>query len=126
MLEIIECKSLDKYKTIIENISSDLQIYVTEADDKGTLIGYVAYAYGKECVYIYDFDDGGDIMLCDGLIRSVLLKASLKSIEEAVFEINDEEKLKSLRVLKFIPTDGIKLNYISDFMNNCKKCKEFN
>lgn len=123
MLEIIECKDLDKYKFLIGNISSDLQIHITEANDKDNVIGYVAYAYGKECVYIYDFDDNDDIMLCDGLIRSVLLKASIKSIEEASFEINDEKKLKNLRTLRFIPTDGIKLNFISDFMNNCKKCK---
>ena len=45
--------------------------------DKNNVIGFIAYAYNDDAVIIYDFDDGGDLYLCDGLVRSVLFKGCL-------------------------------------------------
>ena len=52
-------------------------------------------------------DDGGDLMLCDGLVRSVLFKSCLKGIGTAVFDIEDSSKLEN----------------IDSFMNGCDNCK---
>ena len=68
-------------------------------------------------------DDGGDLMLCDGLVRSVLFKSCLKAIDKAVFELPDEHKYEPLRKLRFISGESRTAENIDSFLNGCENCK---
>ncbi|NLK70501.1 MAG: hypothetical protein GX286_03555 [Clostridiales bacterium] len=124
MLEILECKDIEKYSHILNNIKTDGKLHVVEAFNKNNVIGYGIYAYNLEVVEIFDFDDGGDLYLGDGIIRSILFKACLKGIDDAVFKINNSDKISKLEKLNFVKGDNKVLNSINDFMNSCKNCKK--
>lgn len=122
MLEIRENFSPVGYEDIISSAGGKA-VHVTEAFDGGEKNGYIVYSYEKEKTVVYSYNDGGDIMLCDGLVRSVMFKSCMKGIENVVFELNDESGYENLRRLKFISVDSkISVN-IDRFMNGCQNCK---
>ena len=86
-------------------------------------MGFIAYAYKPDKTVIFDYDDGGELLLCDGLVRSVIFKSCLKGIETAVFDLPDEKKYESLRRLRFLEQDSRTAESIDSFMNGCQNCK---
>ncbi|MBR1822702.1 MAG: hypothetical protein IJ779_00565 [Ruminococcus sp.] len=120
MLEIQEKFSTEGYEALAER-AGDVQLHITEALDGGRVTGYIAYAYGNDKTTVYGFDDGGDLLLCDGLVRSVMFKSVLKGIEHMLFETDKGfENLVKLRFLK----EGSKMcSDLSGFMDSCKSCK---
>lgn len=98
-------------------------VHITEALDGGRSIGFIAYAYEAERTVIYDLDDGGDLMLCDGLVRSVMLKSAMKGIETMIFELPDTSKLAPLVRLRFLAPGSNVCENIDGFMNACEHCK---
>mgnify|MGYP000021180684 FL=1 len=123
MLEIQEKFSSDGYENVIAEAGSK-NLHITEAMDKNNVIGFIAYAYNDDAVIIYDFDDGGDLYLCDGLVRSVLFKGCLKGLDSAVFEVKDKTKFARLKSLSFVKDNHKILDNMNEFMDKCKKCKE--
>lgn len=115
MLEIRENLSPDGYGNFPENS------HITEAFDGERVIGYIAYSYERDRTVVHGMDDGGDIMLCDGLVRSVIFKSCLKAIDTLVF--GSPDCLENLRRLKFITGDSFIVENIDRFMNGCKDCK---
>ncbi len=124
MLEILECKDTGKYSHILNRIETNGEVHVVEAFNKNEVIGYGIYAYNRKCVEIFDFDDGGDLDLCDGIIRSILFKACLRGVNDAVFKIDNIDKISELKKLNFVENDNKTLSFIDDFMNSCKNCKK--
>ena len=122
MLEIQEKFSPEGYEELISLVKTD-KLHITEALDKGEVTGFIAYAYETDKTVIYDYDDGGDLYLCDGLVRSVLFKSSLKGIETAVFSIPDKKKHQNLIKLRFIQDGSMVLENISSLMNGCQNCR---
>lgn len=121
MLEIQEKFSTEGYEALAERAGEGL--HITEAFDKGEVIGFIAYSYENEKTVIYDLDDGGDLYLCDGLVRSVLFKSCLKDIHIAEFAVEDETKCVSLTKLGFIKNGSKTLENIDSLMNGCQNCK---
>lgn len=122
MLEIQEKFDTAGYEEIIERAGVN-NIHITEALDCGKTVGFIAYAYEAERTIVYDYDDGGDLMMCDGLVRSVMLKSVLKGIETMVFEMMEKDKFTNLVKLNFL-TDGSNIcKELDRFMNACEKCK---
>ncbi|MBQ6212107.1 MAG: hypothetical protein IJJ57_04330, partial [Ruminococcus sp.] len=80
MLEIQERYDTVGYEKLSERVGK-AELHITEALDRGEAIGFIAYSYGAEKTVVYDYDDGGDLMLCDGMVRSVMLKSVLKGIK---------------------------------------------
>ena len=62
-------------------------------------------------------------MLCDGLVRSVMLKSVLKGINHMLFQIEDESKFETLRKLRFLSGDSRQCGDLESFMNGCQSCK---
>ncbi|MDE7137499.1 MAG: hypothetical protein K2O29_03445 [Ruminococcus sp.] len=122
MLEIRENFSPVGYEDIISS-AGDKAVHVTEAFDGSEKNGYIVYSYEKEKTVVYAYDDGGDIMLCDGLVRSVMFKSCMKGIENVFFELTDESSYENLRRLKFISIDSKVSENIDRFMNGCQNCK---
>lgn len=90
MLEIREKFTADGYEELSESEASD-SFHITEAVDKDEVIGFIAYSYKKDKTVVYDYDDGGDLMLCDGLVRSVIFKSCIKAVETMEFRLSDEK-----------------------------------
>ncbi len=101
-----------------ENLKDGLFYIALEKDE---LLGYCKYRKEEDFVVIEEIADGGDIMLCDGLLRAVFNYVSEIKIDKAkISDKVDTEKLKKL----FVPLDDKNcVNSIRDFLYNCKKCK---
>lgn len=125
MLEIQERFSTEGYEFVVE-ASKGAMLHITEAFDKDEVIGFIAYSYEGDRTLVYDYDDGGDLFLCDGLVRSVMFKSCLKGIGTVTFTLSDANKYKNLRRLKFIPADSDTAENIDNFMNGCENCKRKN
>ena len=121
MLEIQERFDTAGYEHII-SAAGDNIAHITEALDGGKAMGFIAYAYEAERTVVYDYDDGGDLLLCDGLVRSVMFKSVLKGIETMIFELPDEEKYANLRKLKFFAEGTNICENLDGFMNSCQSC----
>ena len=119
MLEIQERFSTEGYEKLVEKAGGS-QLHITEALDGERVTGYIAYSYGSDKTTVYGFDDGGDILLCDGLVRSVMFKSVLKGIEHMLFEIDGG--FDNLKKLRFLKDDSRMCSDLSGFMDSCKSC----
>jgi len=122
MLEIQERYDTVGYEKLSERVGK-AELHITEALDRGEAIGFIAYSYGAEKTVVYDYDDGGDLMLCDGMVRSVMLKSVLKGIKHMLFELSDDSKFENLKKLRFITGDSRQCGDLESFMNGCQSCK---
>lgn len=123
MLEIQEKFSTEGYESVVD-ASKGSMLHITEAFDKGNVIGFIAYSYEGDRTIVYDYSDGGDLFLCDGLVRSVMFKSCLKGINTVTFTLSDTSKYKNLHKLRFISADSDTAENIDNFMNGCKNCKK--
>lgn len=119
MLEIQERFDTQGYEALVEK-AGKVRLHITEALDGGRVTGYIAYAYGNDKTVVYGYDDGGDILLCDGLVRSVMFKSVLKGIEHMLFET--ESGFENLKKLRFLKDDSRMCSDLSGFMDSCKSC----
>lgn len=122
MLEIQEKFDTTGYESLIERAGNN-NLHITEAIEHGTATGFIAYAYQAESTVVYDYNDNGDLMLCDGLVRSVMFKSVLKGIETMIFDIPDSKKSDNLKKLRFIVGDSNICENLDSFMNACESCK---
>lgn len=122
MLEIQEKFDTSGYESVIA-LAGINNLHITEAIEKNQAVGFIAYAYESERTIVYDYDDNNDLMLCDGLVRSVMFKSVLKGIETMVFEIPDRDKFKNLKKLHFLSDDSNICEDLNSFMNTCESCK---
>ena len=125
MLEIQEKFDTAGYEELVA-AANGRKLYITEAMDGGRAVGFIAYSYEGDHTVVYDYSDMGDLMLCDGLVRSVMFKSVLKGIETMVFEIADESKFGNLKKLRFLIGDGNVCEDLNSFMNACESCKNKN
>ena len=123
MLEIQERFDTAGYEHIIAAAGIN-NVHITEALIGWNAVGYIAYAYEAERTVVYDYSDGGDMMLCDGLVRSVMLKSAMKGIETMAFEFTDKNKLASLVKLHFLAEGSNVCENVDSFLNACEHCKK--
>lgn len=122
MLEIQENLSAEGYEELRSAVKG-AELHITEALSGGSVAGFIAYSYGSECTTVYDFDDGGDLMLCDGLVRSVMYKSVLKGINRMLFEPMNDDKFLNLKKLRFLSGDSRLCSDLDRFMNACEHCR---
>ena len=123
MLEIQEKHGTEGYEQLIAAHSDVVMLHITEALEKGEVTGFIAYSYEGDKTVVYDYDDRGDTVLCDALVRSVLFKSCLKAIGKCEFMLNDEKKYDLLRKLGFLEKGSHTAENIDRFMNGCENCK---
>ena len=90
-----------------------------ETFDKGRVNGYGLFHLDSECVFLDYIEDGGDILLFDGIARTVLFKAMLSGIDKAELSQNQIEKYK---MLGFVQNNYKTIDSIDDFLSKCKSC----
>lgn len=124
MLKILEQQNTAPYQEILDGINTPYKLYLTEAMDGEQVTGYILYAYEPDAVAVHVVDDGGDLMLCDGLVRSVLFKGLLRGLNKGVFRLTDEAMMAKMHTLRFVKSDENTLENIAEIMDNCKSCRE--
>lgn len=124
MLKILEQTNHEPYRALLDTIRSEYPLYLTEAMDGEQVTGYIVYAYEPDAVAVHAVDDGGDLMLCDGLVRSVLFKGLLRGLNRGVFRLQDTAMLDKMRTLRFVNNEQNALENIAEIMDNCKSCRE--
>lgn len=124
MLKILEQTDLTPYRAVLDAVQSDYPLCLTEAMDGEQVTGYIAYAYEPDAVVIHALDDGGDLYLCDGLVRSVLFKGLLRGLNKGVFRLTDAAMMEKMRTLRFVNNGQNTLENIAEIMDNCKSCRE--
>lgn len=122
MLEIQERFDTAGYEAAVKAAGAN-NVHITEALNGTDVTGFIAYAYEAEQTVVYDYDDGGDLMMCDGLVRSVMFKSTLKGIENMIFELPDSSKYEALIKLRFLTSEDNVCHDLSSFMNSCESCK---
>ena len=122
MLEIQEKFDTTGYETLTDRTGNN-NLHITEAMEQGRAVGFIAYTYQAESTVVYDYDDNNDLMLCDGLVRSVMFKSVLKGIEKMIFDIPDNNKFDNLKKLHFLSGDSNICENLDGFMNACDSCK---
>lgn len=126
MLEIKECKDILRYSDIINDLLDDYALVsVAEAYDGERVSGFGVYSYEKDAVVIHRVEYGDDLYLADGIVRTILFKAMMNGIDRGVFAANESNDILTSK-LKYIKDKGRIINSITDFMDNCKNCKECN
>lgn len=126
MLEILQARNKENYINKISELKLDFNnSFVVEATDKGKTSGYGIYHFGIDEDYnpIVEIDyvfDNSDILLLDGIIRSVLFLAMMKGIDKAKFNLTQNSELLKLG---FVQNNYNYLNSIDKFMSKCKSCK---
>lgn len=124
MLRILEQTNHEPYRAVLNAIQSEYPLYLTEAMDGEQVTGYIVYAYEPDAVAVHAVDDGGDLMLCDGLVRSVLFKGLLRGLNRGVFRLTDAAMMGKMAKLRFVKNDENILENIAEIMDNCKSCRE--
>ena len=122
MLEIQERFDTAGYEELLAANPGVVKLHITEALDGGNVLGFIAYSYEGDKTVVYDYDDGGDLMLCDGLVRSVMFKSCLKAIEKCEFRLPDKTGYDALKKLRFLEGDSTVADDLDRFMNSCEHC----
>ena len=124
MLQIIKKDGVKGYEKLLDDLGiiNDPDIKISEAVDGDKVNGFGIYKITPEKIYIYSLSAGEDIMLADGILRSVLFLAALRGVERAEFLNNTEEYSKKLGMIK----EGFVLEPISDIFGGCENCKANN
>ncbi len=120
MLEIKNTFNVEKYREEIESLKLDPNFtLVAESFDKEKVNGYGFYHLENGSVVIDYINDGDDILLFDGIARSILFKALLSGINKAGFsEIQIDKFIK----LGFVQNNYKTIDSIEDFLSKCKSC----
>lgn len=126
MLEILQAKNKEKYRDKITQLNLDFDTsFAVEAADEGNSLGYGIYHFDidddynplVEIDYIYD---NSDILLLDGIIRSILFLAMMRQVDKAKFSLTQTDEIAKLG---FVQNNYNYLDSIAKFMSKCKSCK---
>lgn len=126
MLEILQARNKENYREKISNLNLDYDsTFAVEATDEGNSLGYGIYHFVVDENYtpIVEIDyvfDNSDILLLDGIIRSVLFLAMMRNVDKAKFNLTQTDEILKLG---FVQNNYNYLDSIAKFMSKCKSCK---
>lgn len=120
MLEIKNVFDANKYQDVIEKLKLDPDFTLAvESYDKGEVNGYGLYHLENDKIVIDYINDGDDLLLFDGIARSILFKALLSGINKAGFSDIQIDKFLNLG---FVQNNYKTIDSIEDFLSKCKSC----
>ena len=124
MLEIHQLNDLSKYSSVLETLPQNNVYEAVEAyDTGGNVTGYAIYSYTDEsvCIYCCEYNNN-DILLCDGILRTVLFKACLKGIDRGICYAETDGKNLFEKMHYGTPERPSEVVSINDFLDGCKNC----
>ena len=84
MLQILRQEEKDNYIDLIRSLGIDPDTaLISEAVDSGKVTGYAVYTLTPEEISVYCVEPEADLVLWDGIARSILFSAVLKGVETA-------------------------------------------
>ncbi|MCC8192619.1 MAG: hypothetical protein LIO41_06260 [Ruminococcus sp.] len=120
MLEIKVAEDREKYFEELSKFGLDEDLtLVVESYDKGEVNGYGFYHLEGDSVSIDYIESYQDLILFDGIVRSILFKAMLSGIDKAAFS---DVQLGKFQMLGFVQNNYKTLDSIGDFLSKCKSC----
>lgn len=122
MLQILKQERKEAYADEINRLGIDISdAHVSEAVDSGKVIGWAIYSMSDDLLIIHSICPTDDLLLFDGIIRSVLFLAEQKGIQKALIAKGIASTARRLKLLE----DGEDIIYpISSVFSGCKHCKE--
>lgn len=121
MIEMKSCIDVLKYQSVIPcECTAPL---ILESVDKNDVLGYIVFEYLENEVVIYAIESGDDLAVCDGLVRSAMLKALLNGIKFARFSLKTGVAEKHCQKLGFIEKNQA-IADIDKILNACKGCRQ--
>lgn len=121
MLQIIKKDGVKGYENILRELclENDESVSVSEALNGGKADGFGIYKLEPDLITVYKISDNNDLMLADGILRSILFLAASRGVEKAVFENDAPDIAKKLGLIKSCNI----LEPISDIFGGCESCK---
>lgn len=93
---------------------------VSESRDSGRINGFGIYEMTADSVILHKISPENDLVLFDGIARSIMFLAVLKGIEKAVFKASTMDNAGKLR---FVKDESGVLEPISEIFNGCDDCR---
>lgn len=123
MVEVLTEKNplVIKNSFLAKNIKYNYNSMLIKAVENGNTIGRALFFIENKKLVLQYLEPQKDIMLIDGLIRSVLHYASENLIEEAFYELTAPEEL--LEKLGFIDNKEDKKLLMLGLIASCENCK---
>ncbi len=120
MLQILKREDKSLYLPQISALGfNECDVSISEAVDGGETLGYAIYKLTPECLEILKISPQNDLVLFDGIVRSILFLAVLKGVERAEFKLGS---LAEAQKLGFIKNNNV-LEPISQIFGGCEGCK---
>ena len=126
MLQILQTRHLENYADLIDKLGlADEAVSVVEATEGDEIIGIGVYHMDfMTSQVVIDHAQYGDLMLGDGIYRSILFLAMLRSIDKARLDMKDEKLIGDCVKLGFVTAGSSAIESISSILDGCKDCKE--
>lgn len=124
MLQILQTRHIENYSDIINKlgIESDT-VSVAEATEQDKVTGFgVYYIDFDKMAVVIRYAKYEDLMLADGIYRSILFLAMMKGIEKAEFVLGDEKLSADVKKLH-LADENMMIESISEMLDGCKSCK---
>ncbi len=119
MLEILKQPDRSTYLDIIKGLGIDEEsAQISESIDDGRVTGYSVYCFERGSIVVYTVSPADDLLLADGILRSVLFLAVLRGVESA--RLYGDAESAAIR-LGYALNDGL-LEPISGLFGGCEGC----
>lgn len=121
MLQILKQENKQGYSQRLTELGLDPEkISISEATDGGNVTGFGIYEFSGDSIVIHCIEPQNDLVLFDGIARSVMFLAVLKGIEKAEYR---GDTRKNAALLKFISDEKPYIQPISSIFNGCEGCR---
>lgn len=121
MLQILKQENKQGYSDKLAELGLDLEkICISESIDGENVTGFGIYEFSDDSIVIHHIEPLDDLVLFDGIARSVMFLAVLKGIEKAEYRGNT---LKNAEMCRFITAENNCLEPISSIFNGCEGCR---
>lgn len=121
MLQILKQENKQGYLAKLAELGlAPENVSISEAIDGENVTGFGIYELTSDSIVIHGIEPENDLVLFDGIARSVMFLAVLKGIEKAEYRGNTR---KNAALLKFITDEKPYLEPISSIFNGCEGCR---
>lgn len=122
MLQILKQENKHSYLKKLHELGLDPEkICISEAIDGNMVTGFGIYELAADRIIIHSIEPLADLLLFDGIARSVMFLAVLKGIEKAEYR---GDTVKNAKLCGFISDEKPYLKPISSVFNGCKECRQ--
>ena len=121
MLQILKQENKQGYSQKLSELGLDPEkISISEATEGDKVTGFGIYEVSDDSIVIHCIEPQDNLVLFDGIARSVMFLAVLKGIEKAEYR---GDTRKNAVLLRFITDEKPYLEPISSVFNGCEGCR---